>query len=87
MPWTIVLTRWSTSAGARPSSPGSTISEESWSRRNRDADHEELVEVRLRDAEELQTLEERPALVERLVEDALVECQPLELPVQEGQPG
>src|ERR1019366_5719778 len=48
----------------------------------RHADHEELVEVRLADREELQALEERPALVVGLFEHALVESQPGELPVE-----
>ena len=50
-----------------------------------DADHEELVEVRLADREELEPLEERPALVVGLLEDALVEGEPGELAVQEGK--
>ena len=42
----------------------------------RDADHEELVEVGPVDGDELQTLEERIRLVDRLLEDAIVEIEP-----------
>ena len=52
-----------------------------------DTDHEELVEVRLADREELQALQQRPALVVRLLDHALVEGQPGELPVQERERG
>ncbi len=50
-----------------------------------DPDHEELVEVALGDAEELQPLQERPPLVARLLEDPRVEVEPGELAVQEGR--
>ncbi len=46
-----------------------------------DADHEELVEVRRRDREELDALQQWMGVVERLVEDALVEIEPAQLPV------
>ena len=47
----------------------------------RDPDHEELVEVGPVDRDELEPLEQRVALVERLFEDAVVELQPRELAV------
>ena len=47
----------------------------------RDANHEELVEVRADDGEELDALEDRVPPVARLVEHALVERQPAELAV------
>jgi len=46
----------------------------------RDPDHEELVQVRAEDREELEPLEERHVGVERLLEHALVEVEPGELP-------
>ena len=48
-----------------------------------DPDHEELVEVRADDAEELEALEERQRAIARLLEDALVELEPRELAVDE----
>ena len=48
----------------------------------RHADHEELVEVRLADGQELQPLEERPPGVPGLLDDPLVEGEPRQLPVQ-----
>ena len=48
----------------------------------RDADHEELVEVRVEDREELHPLEERPARVERLLEHAPVEREPRDLAIE-----
>src|SRR6185369_3172672 len=42
----------------------------------RDADHEELVEVRAHDREELEPLEDGDVRVERLLEDAPVEGEP-----------
>ena len=48
----------------------------------RDPDHEELVEVRVEDREELDPLEQRPARVERFLEHAPVEGQPRDLPVE-----
>ena len=48
-----------------------------------DADHEELAQVGAHDAEELQTLEERVAPVARLVEDARLELEEAQLPVEE----
>ena len=47
----------------------------------RDADLEELVEVARGDAEELQPLEQRHGLVERLREHALVELEQRQLAV------
>ena len=50
-----------------------------------DAGHphlEELVQVRVGNAEELQTLQERICGIERLVQDPLVEFQPTELTVE-----
>ena len=47
-----------------------------------DALHEELVEVRGRDGEELDALEQRRALVLGLVQHAVVEREPRELPVE-----
>ncbi len=47
-----------------------------------DAHHEELVEVRSDDGEELEALEQRNRLVFGLGEDAPVELEPRELPVQ-----
>ncbi len=55
--------------------------------KSRNADHEEFVEVRLADREELQAFEERPALVVSLLDHALVEGEPGELPVQQRQRG
>ena len=49
--------------------------------RRRDANHEELVEVRAGDAEELHPLEQRVRLVARLREHALVELQPAQLAI------
>ena len=46
-----------------------------------DADHEELVQVRAHDCEELHPLEQRDGRVEGLLEHALVELQPRELAV------
>ncbi len=48
-----------------------------------DSDHEELVQVRRGDGEELESFEERVARVGRLVEHALVEFQPTEFSVDE----
>ena len=47
----------------------------------RDAHHEELVEVRGDDGEELDALEQGMRRVERLVQDALIELEPAELAV------
>src|SRR5713226_7349380 len=47
-------------------------------------DHEELVQVRAEDGEELHALEQRHARVLRLLEHAPVEFEPRELPVDEG---
>src|SRR5688572_14958981 len=47
-----------------------------------DAHHVELVEVRAEDRQELQPLEKRIALVERLMEHARVELEPAELTVE-----
>jgi hypothetical protein len=44
----------------------------------RDADHEILVEIVAVDRDELQALEQRVALVEPLLEHAVVELQPRE---------
>ena len=44
-----------------------------------DANHEELVEIRSVDRDELQPLEQRIARVERLLEDAIVELEPRQL--------
>ncbi len=49
--------------------------------RRRDANHEELVEIRAGDREELHTLEQRVRGVARLCQNALVELQPTELAV------
>src|SRR5262249_59173530 len=49
----------------------------------RHADHEELVEVRAENGEELDPLEERDPPVARLVEDAGIELQPRELAIDE----
>ena len=46
-----------------------------------DADHEEFVEVRAHDGNKLHALEQGMPLVERLVEDPLIERQPAQLPV------
>ena len=51
------------------------------------ANHEELVEVRREDRAELDALEQRLAGVGGEVEDALVQVQPRQLPVQEGLVG
>ena len=48
-----------------------------------DADHEELVEVRRDDGDELEALGQRHGRVERLFEHAFVESEPGELPVDE----
>ena len=48
----------------------------------RDADHEELVEVRVEDREELHALEERPRRIEGLLEDAAIEGEPGNLAVE-----
>ena len=48
---------------------------------DRDANHEELVEVGADDGEELDALEQRVAAIARLVEHPLVERQPAELAV------
>ena len=47
----------------------------------RHPDHEELVEVATEDRQELDALEQRMPLVERLFQDATVEREPGELPV------
>jgi hypothetical protein len=47
------------------------------------AHHEELVEVRAEDGEELHPLQQRHGGIPRLVEDAPVELQPRQLPVDE----
>jgi hypothetical protein len=47
------------------------------------ADHEELVEVRAEDGEEFHPLEEGHARVLRLFEDAPVELEPGELPIDQ----
>jgi hypothetical protein len=52
-----------------------------------DADLEELVEVGSEDRQELRPLQERVALVARLVEDAGVEVEPRELAVDVGEGG
>ena len=49
----------------------------------RDADFEELVEVRADDAEELHPLQQRVGWVERLLQHAMVEFQPAQFPVDE----
>ena len=46
-----------------------------------DPDHEELVEIGPEDRDELEPLEQRVALVERLLEDAVVELEPRQLAV------
>ena len=48
-----------------------------------DANHEELVEIRADDREELDALEQRVRLVERLIEHALVELEPAQFAVDE----
>ncbi len=48
----------------------------------RDPDHEELVEVGVKDREELHPFEERPARIERLFEHAAVERQPGNLAIE-----
>src|SRR5205823_6215708 len=47
-----------------------------------DADHEELVEVRLEDGQELEALQGRHRRVARLFEDAAVELEPAQLAVE-----
>src|SRR2546421_540412 len=49
-----------------------------------DALHEELVEVRGKDGEELEAFQQRRAFIERLVEDAAIELQPAEIAVEKG---
>jgi hypothetical protein len=46
--------------------------------------HEELVEVRREDGEELEALQQGSAVVESLGQDAAVELQPAEVAVQVG---
>ena len=48
-----------------------------------DADHVELVEIRREDREELEPLEQRRALVLRLVKHSRIELEPAELAIQE----
>jgi len=48
----------------------------------RDPDHEELVEVRMEDREELHALEERPRGIHRLLEHAPVEREPRNLAIE-----
>jgi hypothetical protein len=48
-----------------------------------DTYHEELVQVRRRDRQELQPFEKRQAVVTGFIEDSLVELQPRELAVEE----
>ena len=50
-----------------------------------DADLEELVEVAREDGQELDPLEQRVALVARLVQDAGVELEPRQLAVEVGE--
>ena len=52
----------------------------------RDADHEELVQVRMEDAEEFQPLQERPVRVEGLLEYPPVEGEPGDFPVEVERP-
>src|SRR5262249_33919049 len=49
---------------------------------SRDADHEELVQVRVEDAEELQALEKGPVGILGLLEDPAVEGEPGNLAVE-----
>ena len=53
----------------------------SFRHRRRQADHEELVEVRPGDAEELDPFEQRVRLIGRLGEDAAVEFEPPQLAI------
>jgi hypothetical protein len=46
-----------------------------------DADHEELVEVRAHDGEELHSFQERHARIERLLEHAVIELEPRQLTI------
>ncbi len=48
-----------------------------------DADHEELVEIRPKDCDELQALEERRTPVESFFQHAIVELEPRKLPAEE----
>src|SRR5688500_18501213 len=48
-----------------------------------DAHHEELVQIRRRDGGKPDPLEERDRSIRRFLEDALVECQPRQLAVEE----
>jgi hypothetical protein len=49
-----------------------------------DALHEELVEIRGEDRQELEPFEQRHALVERFRQDPSVELEPAEIPVEPG---
>jgi hypothetical protein len=49
---------------------------------SRDADHEELVQVRVEDGEELDSLQQRMARVHRLFQHATVELQPVHFAVE-----
>jgi hypothetical protein len=48
----------------------------------RDPDHEELVEVGMKDRQELHALEQRPLGVERFLEDPPVEGEPRDLAIE-----
>src|SRR3546814_7675564 len=51
---------------------------------SRHADHEEFVEVRSRDRQEAESLEQRVRCVARLLKHAAVECQPRKLAIEKA---
>jgi hypothetical protein len=77
---TRVVMRESCSWGESPSAVVSSMSPRELLLQARHADHEELVEVRRDDGEELHPLQQRHRGVGRLVEHALVELKPREPP-------
>ena len=81
--WTRAATAASVSAGVRPSGPAVWSPGPDAALQRRHADHEELVQVRAEDGEELHALEQRHARILRLLEHAPVELEPGQLAVDE----
>ena len=83
MPCARAATWRKTASGSMPSGPARGRAELDLLLQARDADLEELVEVRRDDAEEAQPLEQRHRLVLGLREHAAVEFERLQLAVEE----
>jgi hypothetical protein len=70
--------------GGQPVRPGANLSGCELTLEPGDAHHEELVEVRAHDGEELHSLEQRDGRIQRLFENAPIELEPRELAVDQA---